>query len=65
MRDDGFERRRHVGPNFGDFHRLILQDRGNRIDIGFAFESAGPAKHFVQDRPEAENVGAVVHWSRS
>ena len=58
--DDRAQQRRQVAPRL-DRPGLVLDDRGEGLDVGGPPERAVPGGHFVEHRPEAELIGAVVH----
>ncbi len=58
--DDAIERAGQVRIDLGELRRILLQDRVHRLDVRIALEGAPAGHHFVEDRAEGKDVGAVV-----
>ena len=58
--DDVVESRRDVPPRLRQLRRLLHQDRRDRVARRFSLERLLAREHLVQDRPEGEDVGAVI-----
>ena len=60
--DDPPRRGREAGGPGRQGVRLVLDDRGQRLDGALPLERRPPAHHLVEHRAEGELVGAMVHW---
>src|SRR5260370_11801809 len=54
-------RRRDITISFGEVGRIFLQDRAHRIRRRLPVKRALARNHFVENRGEAEYVGARIH----
>ena len=61
MLHDSFECRRDITIGFAEVGRIFLQDGAHRVGSGVAMECSLAREHLVENRTEAEDVGAWVH----
>jgi hypothetical protein len=57
---DAFQRRRNIPIRFAQLGRFFLQNRAHRVGGRGAVERPLARQHFVENRAQAENVGARV-----